>query len=149
MADYDALVDRNQANVAGELGLDFDLFHSKLREIAYTSSSNYFKIQRAFNEQITRDISAGIEQTIYNALTRGLTFAGNPIIVYGGRPQDVAVAFRNPGDPVNIQPRMPPEKAKQISLSFAKTFVDNIKSKIINELFPPDILQSALNRSRP
>lgn len=122
-------------------GFENRQYKSGLLQLAFTKPSEYYKLQETVLNKILADHIKDIYKTVYNALRRGQTKSGQPIV-------NVAADFATYSTiTTDWNPKLPDEDCDKIAKQVTKDLEAALEKHIIDRVLPPNIFNDALKRS--
>jgi len=138
-----------KTDILNTLGIDFENYRSKMLEVAFRSSSEYFKLRSACRKKMLESIMLMIYELVFNSLTKGKINgqAGNANTWIFHLTGDTPTALGIFGED-HIVPNFSAEEANKLAVSVAQGFKSILEKDIIDVLMPQNVFDNALGRAK-
>jgi hypothetical protein len=141
-----------RTDILNTLGIDFENYRSKMLEVAFRSSSEYFKLRSACRKKMLESIMLMIYELVFNSLTRGIINGGvannEATQIFHLTAQDTPTARGIFGGGDHINPQFSAEEANKLAVSVAQGFKSILEKDIIDVLMPQNVFDNALGRAK-
>jgi hypothetical protein len=142
-----------KTDILNTLGIDFESYRSKMLEVAFRSSSEYFRLRSECRKKMLESIMLMIYELVYNSLTRGIINSGNgnndtKIFLLEALQKPVAYQIFEGATQNFISPNFSAEEANKLAVSVAQGFKSILEKDIIDVLMPQNVFDNALGRAK-